>query len=375
MKVGILGGGQLARMLVHAGTPLGLEFVIVDPKADACAAGMGRFIHADYADPDALDRLAACDRVTCDFENVPADALSMIADRVAVRPSAAALAAAQDRLVEKNRFARLGMETPGFAEVNSRTDLQAAVETLGLPAVVKTRRMGYDGKGQMLLRDAEDLELAWRELGEYPLIVEQWIAFDHECSITAVRSSDGELRCWPVSRTWHRQGILRLAASPGLPERRQRAAEALVRTLAEDLDYVGCLTLELFAVGDRLLANEFAPRVHNSAHWTIEGAVCSQFENHLRAVCGLPLGATDARGAAAMFNFIGRMPAPAPWLELPGLHWHDYGKSEREGRKVGHATLTAPGAAELGALLPRLEGLLEQDLLRDLDSALATSRG
>jgi len=370
MKVGILGGGQLARMLVEAGTPLGLDFVIVDPKADACAAGMGRFIHADYSDPDALDRLATCDRVTCDFENVPADALALIDDRVAVRPSAAALAAAQDRLTEKDRFTRLGMETPGYAEVNSRTDLQAAVESLGLPAVVKTRRMGYDGKGQMVLRDAEDLELAWQKLGEYPLIVEQWVAFDHECSITAVRSSGGELRCWPVSRTWHRDGILRLGASLPVPEGRQLAAEALVRVLAEDLDYVGCLTLELFVDGDRLLANEFAPRVHNSAHWTIEGAVCSQFENHLRAVCGLPLGATDARGAAAMVNFIGRMPDPARWLELPDLHWHDYGKTARKGRKVGHATLSAPDAAALQSTLPRLENLLEPDLLRELESAL-----
>jgi len=370
MNVGILGGGQLARMLVEAGTPLGLEFLIVDPKADACAAGMGRFMHTDYADHGALECLAACDRVTCDFENVPADALAAIEDRVAVRPSAAALAAAQDRLIEKERFTRLGMATPGYVEVNSRTDLQAAVETLGLPAVVKTRRMGYDGKGQMVLRDAEDLELAWRKLGEYPLIAEQWVAFDHECSITAVRSSDGELRCWPVSRTWHREGILRLAASVPVTPSMQEAAATLVRRLAEDLAYVGCLTLELFVHGDRLLANEFAPRVHNSAHWTIEGAVCSQFENHLRAVCGLPLGATEARGASALVNFIGSMPAPAPWLALPGLHWHDYGKAAREGRKVGHATLCASGTGALKALLPRLEALVEPGLLRELDSTL-----
>ncbi len=370
MKVGILGGGQLARMLVEAGTPLGLDFVIVDPNPDACAAGMGRFIHADFADPGALDQLAACDRVTCDFENVPADALARIADRVAVRPSAAALAAAQDRLVEKNRFIRLGMETPGFAEVDSRIDLHAAVEKLGLPAVVKTRRMGYDGKGQMVLRDAEDLELAWQKLGEYPLIVEQWVAFEHECSITAVRSVDGELRCWPVSRTWHRNGILRLAAPLTVPGSRQRDAQALVSVLAENLDYVGCLTLELFVTDGRLLANEFAPRVHNSAHWSIEGAVCSQFENHLRAVCGLPLGETDLRGAAAMVNFIGQMPPASSWLRLPGLHWHAYGKAAREGRKVGHATLCAPAPGDLKSLLPRLKGMVEPDLLRALGSAL-----
>ncbi|MBS3744409.1 MAG: 5-(carboxyamino)imidazole ribonucleotide synthase [Wenzhouxiangellaceae bacterium] len=370
MKVGILGGGQLARMLALAGVPMGLEFVIVDPKPDACAAGLGRFVQADYTDAGALDELAACDCVTCDFENVSADALEALADRVAVRPSAVALAAAQDRLFEKNRFAALGMDTAGYAEVNSRTDLGSAVERLGVPAVVKTRRMGYDGKGQMVLRDGEDLELAWRALGEHALIVEQWVEFDFECAITAVRTADGDMRCWPLSRTWHRDGILRLAGSLAVPGGLQAKAEALVRRLAEDLDYVGGLTLELFAHGDRLLANEFAPRVHNSAHWTIEGAVCSQFENHLRAVCGLPLGATEARGMAAMVNFIGRMPAPEAWLKLPGLHWHDYGKAAREGRKVGHATLNAADSAALKSLAPRLEGLLDADLLGELDSAL-----
>ena len=370
MKIGILGGGQLARMLAESGGPLGLEFVIVDPKRDACAAGLGRFIQADYAVADALDELVGCDRVTCDFENVPADALQALADRVAVRPSAAALAASQDRLVEKNRFSALGLDIAEYAEVNSRTDLGAAIERIGLPAVVKTRRMGYDGKGQMVLHDEEDLELAWRKLGEVPLIVEQWVDFDHECAITAARGADGDMRFWPLSRTWHRDGILRLAACVPVAEKLQQAAEARVRKLAEDLDYVGCLTLELFVQGQRLLANEFAPRVHNSAHWTIAGAVCSQFENHLRAVCGWPLGTSDARGVAAMVNFIGRMPEPRRWLELPDLHWHDYRKAPREGRKVGHATLCASGPAEMKALLPRLKGLVASDLGRELDSAL-----
>ncbi|MFO7764394.1 MAG: 5-(carboxyamino)imidazole ribonucleotide synthase [Wenzhouxiangellaceae bacterium] len=372
MKVGILGGGQLARMLALAGVPAGLEFVIVDPKRDACAAGLGRFVQADYGDAGALEELAACDCVTCDFENVSAEALEALADRVAVRPSAVALAAAQDRLFEKNRFAALGMDTARYAEVNSRTDLGSAVERLGFPAVVKTRRMGYDGKGQMVLRDGEDLELAWRQLGEYPLIVEQWVEFDFECAITAVRTADGGMRCWPLSRTWHRDGILRLAASLPVPAGLQAKAEALVRRLAEDLDYVGCLTLELFAHGDRLLANEFAPRVHNSAHWTIEGAVCSQFENHLRAVCGRPLGATASRGVSAMVNFIGRMPEPQAWLAIPGLHWHDYGKAARAGRKVGHATLNAADSAALKSLAPRLEGLLDADLLGELESTLGS---
>jgi len=368
MKIGILGGGQLARMLAQAGGPMGLEFVIVDPKPDACAAGLGSFIQAEYTDVDALDRLAGCDRVTCDFENVPAEALGTLSGRVKVCPSATALAASQDRLDEKSRFARLGMDTAGYAEVSSRTDLAAAADELGLPAVLKTRRMGYDGKGQMVLHDAEDMELAWQKLGEHALIAEQWVGFDYECSITAVRSAEGELCCWPLSRTWHRDGILRLAASLPVPADLQAGAEALVRSLAEDLDYVGCLTLELFAKDGDLLANEFAPRVHNSAHWTIEGAACSQFENHLRAVCGWPLGATNARGSSVMVNFIGHMPDPRTWLAIPGLHWHDYGKAARPGRKVGHATLNAPDPEAMKALVPRLEGLLEADLLRELDA-------
>ena len=370
MKVGILGGGQLARMLAEAGWPLGLEFVIVDPKPDACAAGLGRFVQADYAEAGTLDDLAGCDRITCDFENVPAETMRALAERVMVWPSSDALAASQDRLVEKNRFSTLGMDTAGYAEVNSRTDLAAAIEHIGFPAVVKTRRMGYDGKGQMVLHDEEDLELAWQKLGEHALIVEQWVDFDYECAITAVRAADGEMRFWPLSRTWHRDGILRLAACTAVPENLQQAAEAQVRKLAEDLDYVGCLTLELFVHGQRLLANEFAPRVHNSAHWTIEGAACSQFENHLRAVCGWPLGNTAARGASAMINFIGRIPAPQDWLAVPGLHWHDYDKAARAGRKVGHATLNAPDPDAMKALTPRLEGLVDPDLLRELDAAL-----
>ncbi len=368
MKVGILGGGQLARMLAEAGLPLGLKFLTVDPKADACAASLGEFIQASYDDPAALDRLAGCDRVTCDFENVPAEALAALARRVRVAPSASALAAAQDRLVEKDRFARLGIPTPGYRAVDQRPDLAAAAAELGLPLVLKTRRMGYDGKGQFVLRQPEDLELAWREIGGEPLIAEQWVAFDHECAITAVRSATGELRCWPLSRTWHREGMLRLAAS--LPEVHPLTAAArdLVARLAEDLDYVGCLTLELFAVEGRLLANEFAPRVHNSAHWSIEGAACSQFENHLRAVCDWPLGATSARGPALMVNFIGEMPQSHDWLGLPDLHWHDYGKLPRAGRKVGHATLLADRPADFLRLSPLL-GSAEAQALASIAAA------
>jgi 5-(carboxyamino)imidazole ribonucleotide synthase len=370
MKVGILGGGQLARMLAHSGIPLGLEFVIVDPAPDACASGLGEFVRADYADPAALQQLSLCDRVTCDFENVPAEALAQLSEHVPVRPGAAALAAAQDRLIEKQRFRELGLDTVHFEAVDSRPDLAAAIERIGYPAVLKTRRMGYDGKGQAVLHDPEDLELAWQRLGEHPLILEQWIGFDFECAATVVRGVDGPMRFWPLSRTWHRGGILRLAASAPVDSALQRRAETLVGSLAESLDYVGAMTLELFAAGDRLLANEFAPRVHNSAHWTIEGAVCSQFENHLRAVCGWPLGDPRRAGVSAMVNFIGSMPDRDAWLAISGAHLHDYRKAARNGRKVGHATLAADDGAGLRELLAKVPYDKDAPALNELDRAL-----
>ncbi|MDT8409609.1 MAG: 5-(carboxyamino)imidazole ribonucleotide synthase [Wenzhouxiangellaceae bacterium] len=372
MKVGILGAGQLARMLAEAGLPAGLEFVFVDPNPDSCAAALGLHIQAEWDAPEALEALGACDRVTCDFENVPASVLDALAASVTVRPSARALAAAQDRLLEKQRFARLGLATPACAAVDSRLELVDAVERIGLPAVLKTRRMGYDGKGQMLLRDHEDIELAWQKLGGVALILEQWIAFDHECAVTAVRAANGDFRCWPLTHTWHEQGILRLAWAPApAADRLQQQASLMIRKLAENLDYVGSLTLELFVVGDRLLANEFAPRVHNSAHWTIEGSYCSQFENHLRALCDWPLGSTDARGSALMVNFIGQVPRREQWLAVPGLSWHDYGKSARPGRKVGHATLSAANAAELKKHAAALRGLLDAGSVQALASIAA----
>ena len=372
MKVGILRGGQLARMLAEAGHPMGLSFLVVDPKPGASASQVAEQLVADYDSEPARDALADCDAVTCDFENVPAAALEALAERVPVRPSAAALAAAQDRFVEKSRFQSLDMATPAFAAVDRRPDLLAAIDRIGLPAVLKTRTMGYDGKGQVVLRDREDLEAAWQRLSGRPLILEQWVAFDHECSITVVRGADGNKRFYPLSRTWHADGILRLAVAPcPNADRLQAEAERMAGRLADDLDYVGCLTLELFASGNELRANEFAPRAHNSAHWTIEGARCSQFENHLRAVCGWPLGDPAARsGISVLFNFIGELPEAASWLAVDGLAWHDYGKTARPGRKVGHATLVAPDREALDAARAGLEDLLPSDLRGALDGIL-----
>ena len=363
MRVGILGGGQLARMMAEAGGPLGLDFAFLDPAADACAGALGQLRVGAWDDPEALRALATCERVTADFENVPAAVLARLAEQTIVRPPPRAFAAGQDRLEEKRLLQELAIPVAPVAAVSTRPELLAAVENIGLPAVLKTRRLGYDGKGQAVLRTNEDLELAWQRLGGHDLILEGWIDFDFECAQTAVRSASGEVRCYPLTRTVHRDGILRLAASPaGVDQVLADKAAAAVTTLMENLDYVGCLTLELFAARDRLIANEYAPRPHNSAHWTIEGAVTSQFENHLRAICDLPLGSTAGRGVALMFNWLGAMPDRARLLGVPGLAWHDYHKQSRPGRKVGHATLMAEDQTRLSTALETMKPLLDREM-------------
>ncbi|MGY6552934.1 MAG: 5-(carboxyamino)imidazole ribonucleotide synthase [Wenzhouxiangella sp.] len=360
MQVGILGAGQLARMMAEAGGPLGLRFVFLDPSAQSCAGGLGELHVGPWDDPIGLDRLAACDRVTSDFENVPATVLAALAERTRVAPPAAAFAAAQDRLLEKQLLAQLDIAIAPLAAVASRPQLLAAVEQIGYPCVLKTRRLGYDGKGQAVLYSQEDLEPAWQALAGQDLILEGWIDFSSECALTAVRSADGEVRCYPLSQTVHEHGVLRLASSwLDAPEDLLTQAEGAVRRLLEHLDYVGCLTLEFFVSKNGLIANEYAPRPHNSAHWTIEGTVCSQFENHLRALCDLPLGSTAPRGLSLMFNWLGEMPDRRAFLAVPGLHWHDYHKAPRPGRKLGHATLHAPNAKALARVLAETRPLLD----------------
>ena len=354
--VGIVGGGQLARMLALAGIPLGLRFVFLDPAPDVCSAGLGEHLCGDYDDPEQLAELARrADVVTYEFENVPDESIHFLAEHVTVLPSAAPLAAARDRLGEKTLFQSLGIATPPFVAVDSHADLEEAVRHIGLPAVLKTRTLGYDGKGQYVLRTPGDVMPAWQALGGVPLILEGFVHFDREISIIGVRGSDGAVAFYPVAENVHRDGILRVSRSRPQDECAAQAREYLERLL-DRLDYVGVLALELFHVGDRLYANEMAPRVHNSGHWTIEGAETSQFENHLRAVLGLPLGSTAAVGVAAMVNFIGELPATADVLAATGAHLHVYGKEPRPGRKIGHATLRATNEHEL---LPGLERLLQ----------------
>lgn len=357
MKVGIIGGGQLARMLALAGYPLGLRFQVLDPAADACAGQAAPLMGGDYHDEARLESLAAwADVVTFDFENVPADAARALEGRITVYPPAEALALAQDRLSEKTLFWEMGIPTPTFATVDSLEELQSAAVRVELPAVLKTRRLGYDGKGQQVLRTAEDIEPAWRALGSAPLILESFVSFEGEVSIVAVRGRDGSTAFYPLVENHHRDGILRLSRAPCRMPELEREGWDYARRLLDRLNYVGVLAIEFFVKDGRLIANEIAPRVHNSGHWTIEGAETSQFENHLRAILGLPLGSTAAIGYSAMMNGIGDLPERAAVLAIPGAHYHAYGKTPRPGRKVGHITLRAndPGAVQAGLerLLP-----------------------
>ena len=358
--VGILGGGQLARMMALAGAPLGLRFLVMDTAADACAGQFAPLLVGDYRDESALAEFASkVDVATFDFENVPAESAEWLAQRVPVFPNPRALAVAQDRLVEKSLFRELGIPVGAFADVGSLDALRSEVDRLGGACILKTRRLGYDGKGQFRIKSPADVDAAWQALGAQAgtvgLIVEAFIPFERELSVVAVRGRDGEFRTWPLTENWHVDGVLSASLAPAQVDAvLAEAAYAHARRLAESLDYVGVFALELFYRDGELLANEMAPRVHNSGHWTIEGAETSQFQNHLRAVLGLPLGATRTLGHACMLNWIGEMPDAASVLQEAGGHWHDYGKEPRAGRKVGHATLRADDAAALAHALARV---------------------
>lgn len=361
MKIGILGGGQLGRMLALAGYPLGLRFRALDPSPDGPIRDLAELIVADYRNQEALERFAAdVDVITYEFENVPVESVRFLAERFPIYPPPKALEVSQDRLTEKSFFQSLSIPTPPFARVDSEEDLEKFVEQIGLPAVLKTRRMGYDGKGQSLVREQGDLTRAWEALGNVPLILEGFIAFERELSLLAVRSRTGAMAFYPLVENHHRAGILQLslAPAPQITAELQALAESYARKILTALDYVGVLALELFQVGDQLIANEMAPRVHNLGHWTIEGAVTSQFENHLRAILGWPLGSAQARGFCAMINLIGTTPDSAEVLKIPGAHLHLYGKRARPGRKLGHITLCESTPESLTEKLARVQALL-----------------
>ena len=364
--VGILGGGQLARMLALSGASLGLRFLVMDTADDACAGQFAPLLVGDYRDQDALaDFASRVDVATFDFENVPAESAEWLVERVPVFPNPRALGVSQDRLAEKTLFRELGIPVPEFAALSTREELDAAIARVGVPCILKTRRLGYDGKGQFRIRSLGDADAAWSALGAQAasvgLILEAFVPFERELSVVSVRARDGEFRTWPLTENWHVDGVLSASLAPATVDADlAETAYGYARALAERLDYVGVFALELFCRDGRLLANELAPRVHNSGHWTIEGAETSQFENHLRAVLGLPLGATRMIGHACMLNWIGEMPDPSPVLGVAGGHWHDYGKQPRLGRKVGHATLRADAPMALADVLADVGDALDR---------------
>lgn len=360
MRVGVLGAGQLARMIALAGIPLGLDFIFLDPAADACANRLGESLVGDYNDPKLLAQLAErADVVTYEFENVPAEVAEFLATHTQVHPSPKALAVAQDRLIEKTFFHDIDIPTPAYAAVDSLESLEQTMADIGYPAILKSRTQGYDGKGQSMLKSADELSAAWEQLQGVPAVVEAFVPFNREVSIIAVRNVSGEIVFYPLSENLHRGGILRVSECRA-DDAMQQQAESYVSRLLEALDYVGVLALELFEVDGKLVANEFAPRVHNSGHWTIEGAETSQFENHLRAILDLPLGSTAPVGQAAMVNFIGGLPKTDELLKIPHAHLHLYDKSPRKGRKVAHATVRAENQQQLSERVNNLIRLADQ---------------
>ena len=340
MTIGIVGAGQLGRMMALAGYPLGFDFLFLDRDAQTPGGQVGPILQGALDDRDLLGQLAQrCEVLTFDWENIPVEALEGLPGKARIAPPLRALAAAQDRLSEKRTFDLLGIATTRYAAVDSRQSLELAVKTIGLPGVLKTRRLGYDGKGQFVLRQPADLDRAWEALDKAPLLYENLVPFDAEISIIAVRGAGGEIAFYPLNLNVHRDGILRLTRAPYGNAALTRQAQRAARRVLQHFKYVGVLTIEFFVKRGQLVANEMAPRVHNSGHWTIEGAETSQFENHVRAIAGLPLGSTTARGHSAMINLVGKMPTRDALLAQAGLHWHDYGKSPRPGRKLGHITI------------------------------------
>jgi 5-(carboxyamino)imidazole ribonucleotide synthase len=334
---------------------------VFDPAPDACAGQVAEHVEAKFTNAEAIVRFAAgLDVVTFEWENVPSVAASYLAGRLPFFPSIAALETAQDRLDEKALFASAGVETAPYRTVDSRDGLRQGVSAIGLPAVLKTRRDGYDGKGQYVLREAADEERAWQALGGPPLILEGFVAFERELSIVGVRGRRGDVRFYPLVENHHRDSILRLtlAPAPDIPPQRQREAEAILLEVMEELEYIGVLAIELFDHQGRLLANEMAPRVHNSGHWSMDGAVTGQFENHMRAISGLPLGSTEAIGVSAMVNLIGTLPRSEDVLAIEGAHLHLYGKEPRPERKLGHVNVVAPDREALTQRLQQVQSLI-----------------
>jgi len=359
-RVGIVGAGQLGRMLALAGYPLGIRCMFLDRSATAPAAQVAPILTGELEDAAQLAALAAAnDVVTFDWENIAGSALAPLEKLTQVRPPRAALEISQDRIAEKALFSRLRIPVAAHSAVDDREQLLRAVRKLGLPGVLKTRRLGYDGKGQFVLRSQAQVDEAWAAIGGRDLIYEKFQEFSREISIVGARSAAGGTVFYPLSANTHGGGILHYSIAPFVNRKLEHSARIYLKRVMQALDYVGVLTIEFFVVKGRLIANEMAPRVHNSGHWTIEGCVTSQFENHLRAICDLPLGSTRALGHTAMVNFLGKMPDRERLLAIDGLAFHDYGKEPRPGRKLGHCTILQNRTMERNSALANALKLIE----------------
>jgi 5-(carboxyamino)imidazole ribonucleotide synthase len=352
--IGILGGGQLGRMLALAASNLGFNCHIYSPERDSCAFQVTPLAtRAPYDNEAALSRFAqGVDVITYEFENVPAKTAAFLAARKPVLPDPKVLEVTQDRLAEKDFVSALGIGTAPYAGVHSAAQLTEAVEKVGLPAVLKTRRLGYDGKGQVKIAKGGDAGAAWQKLHRVPCILEAFIPFEREVSVVAARSADGKVECFDVTENEHRDHILKISSVPAkVPEPLAEEARRIAQRIAKAFNYVGVLAVEMFVTKQGrkrgVLVNEIAPRVHNSGHWTIDGASVSQFEQHIRAVAGLPLIKPLRLGRVEMTNLIGaEVEDYARWLTVPGASVHIYGKGDaRPGRKMGHVTRVWPGKA------------------------------
>jgi|688.fasta_scaffold00251_51 5-(carboxyamino)imidazole ribonucleotide synthase len=375
--IGVLGAGQLARMLALAGMPLGFKFLYVDPSHSSPASWLGEQIVAPFEDATALQKLAdSSDLITYEFENIPVSVVRKLAQTRSVFPPPIALESSQDRLLEKQFFNQHGIDTAPFCPVDDQPSLEQAIAALKLPLILKTRRFGYDGKGQFLVKSLEDAITAFNQLGQKGIIAEGFVHFDRELSCIAVRGIDGATFFYPLVENFHHEGILRLSLAPAQVHATDLnlQASAQVGRILQALDYVGILAVEFFEKEGRLIANEMAPRVHNSGHWTIEGAETSQFENHIRAVAGLPLGDPKPRGFSAMINIIGSMPDTSKVLKISGAHLHDYSKEPRAGRKLGHLTIRADSLEELNRTLRENLDLLPLETAKQWQNRLNRSK-
>lgn len=361
--IGIFGGGQLGRMMAQAALPLNIQCTFFEANTDCPSAALGKVI-STQAEGGLEQFIASADVFSLEFENTPLVDVDVLTQNKDIYPPRQALAIAQNRLLEKALFDALEIPVAPYQAVDSLASLQTAVVQLGLPIVLKTATGGYDGKGQFVLRDESQIEQAWAELGPAgALIAESFVTFSREVSIIAVRGQNGEVKTWPLAENHHHHGILSHSIVPAPHSADlQSVAQDYITRLLNHLDYVGVLTLELFVTAQGLYANEMAPRVHNSGHWSIEGAVCSQFENHIRAVAGLPLGSTAVVRPSVMINIIGQYPKSEDVLALEGAHLHLYNKTEREGRKIGHITLMPNDTAQLGILCRQLAKILPNPL-------------